>query len=407
MQIHGSGTGNWNNRAIVDESLGSQYGRLMVNTLGSVNVDNIGSEYYLRGIIANFNNSNTFVGSILANGSFTGSWIDVTNYDNVSFLIRQSATGSLYVENSVDASTIQRSSLLAPLSGIATYYSLSPRAQYFRLRYVNGPTENNPFLLQTRFNPTTLGYSFLPLNTPLNDNFTSLITKSVLSAKDSTGSYVNIDCTNGGNLKISVEDWNGVVGSVYLIGTDNKINIYSGTHGPIGINKHTKALTTIDYEHNEIHNGGHYHVRDWTTIASSGGSLCFNISTSNGSKWTHLSFDVYSDNLVEWEEKDYVTISGGTMVNVYNSNRNSSNTYGGSIVNLAQITGGSLNARGFFGTPGVNPNAMGINGAYGRNNEIILKSGTSYSWCFKVGANNTKIGWDAEFYEHTDSIQQF
>jgi hypothetical protein len=197
------------------------------------------------------------------------------------------------------------------------------------------------------------------------------------------------------------------LGSTYLIGTDNKINIYSGTHGPIGVNKHTTSLTNIDYEHHEIHNGRHYHIRDYTSIASSGGSICFSIQTSNGSRWTHLAFDIYADNLIDWEEREYVDISGGQFIKAENSNGNSTYLYTGSVSLNSQITLGSVLARGFMGAPGTNPNARGLTGDYGRNNEIILKSGTGYSWCFKAGANNTRIGWDAEFYEHTDSIKQF
>lgn len=188
---------------------------------------------------------------------------------------------------------------------------------------------------------------------------------------------------------------------------DGEVGLFSGTHGPIGINQHSRALTTINYEHHEIHQGSHYHIRDYTTIAGSGGSICFTIITPNGSKWTHLEFSAYSDNLVDWDEKEFVTISGGTIVNSENSNRNSNIIYGGSVLSYPEITGGSLISKGFFGAPGVNPNSQGITGNYGRGNEIILKSGTVYSWCFKAGANNTRIGWDAEFYEHTDSISKF
>jgi len=193
-----------------------------------------------------------------------------------------------------------------------------------------------------------------------------------------------------------------------LVGVSGNIQIYNGTVGPATIDKSTHATNTIDYEHHEVHGGGHYFVRGKGEIASSGGSTCFVMETPAGSKWTHLLFSVYSNNYVDYEEYETVTYSGGTAVAVYNSNRNSPSLYSGSVFVDPTVTAtGSLLSNGFFGAPGTSPTRQGVDGAFGRGTEIILKSGTAYLWCFKVGGNNTKFGYDAEFYEHADKTQQF
>lgn len=185
--------------------------------------------------------------------------------------------------------------------------------------------------------------------------------------------------------------------------------IVSGLHGPLGANKASLSLTTINHEHNIIHNGNHYHVRGDTTIASSGGSVCFYMFTENGSRWTHLIFDVYSDNLIDYKEQIECIASGANLIPVYNSNRNSTNVYVGSLIMTPLIvtSSGITSATGFLGAAGTNPNQKGVLGDYGRDNEVILKSGTGYIWTFKAGANNTRLGWDAEWYVHTDKIKQW
>jgi len=196
------------------------------------------------------------------------------------------------------------------------------------------------------------------------------------------------------------------VGNTYLLGN---VQLYSGLHGPLGIDKSSYAILTIDYEHHEIHDGDHYNVRGDTTITSSGGSTCFYLFTPNGSKWTHLVFEVYSDNLVDYKEQINCLASGATLLPIYNCNLNSTNVYMGSLITspLDVTNSGTVSATGFFGAAGQNPNVKGVQGERGRDTEIILKSGTGYIWTFKAGGNNTKLGWDAEWYEHTDKIKQF
>jgi len=165
-------------------------------------------------IVDKVSSYNTFVGSVAMNGSWVGTYEDILNYSSISILTRPEATGSLYVDFSINGSDAIRTSYLYSVSGTNTYNSISARTQFFRLRYMNDGTIN-PITINTLLSDEARGATYLPVIAPLTDNYTVLSTRAVLSAKSATGSYVNIDCTNGGNLKVSIEDWNGVVGSVY------------------------------------------------------------------------------------------------------------------------------------------------------------------------------------------------
>lgn len=186
------------------------------------------------------------------------------------------------------------------------------------------------------------------------------------------------------------------------------VQVYSGTHGPIGVNDSTDALTVSQFANNKINDGDHYQVEGWTTIPVSGGSISFYMIAPNNTKWTNLTFDVNANNLIEWSSYEYFVGNGGTRIIPNNNNRNSDKLYTGSIFLDPDTTqAGSLTTTGFFGAAGQNPQQQGITGAGGRDSKLILKSGTGYLWVFKAGGADTKIGWDAEIYEHEDSITQF
>jgi len=184
-------------------------------------------------------------------------------------------------------------------------------------------------------------------------------------------------------------------------GTSNQI--YDGSNGPAILDETTYAIVSIPYEHYEIHEGNHYFTKGWTNLATSGGSISFGFTTPNTTKWAHMRFDVFADNVCEMNEYEFATISGGTSQTIYNNNRNSNNNSVCTITQNPSITSnGSLFGSARFGVAGTNPTKQGITGGLGRNQEIILRSGTTYLWIFKVGGNNTIFNWDAEWYEHVN-----
>lgn len=241
----------------IQDGNGNSY-RMTVNSDGSINTNtNIsgGVNVILSGTsLDKVSSLNTYSGTVAINGSWTGSFEDALNYSSINILARPGATGSLYIDYSANGSTALRTSMIATWSGVSAYYSLAPRAQYYRLRYMNDGVLN-PIDIHTILSEENRGATYNPMITPLTDNFTALITKSVLAGKAPTGSYINVDVTNGGVLKVSIEDWNGVVGSVYPINSNpagaiqynpKTVLVYSGTAiGSIYKNTSTGSIVKV------------------------------------------------------------------------------------------------------------------------------------------------------------------
>lgn len=207
-------------------------GRLLVDISGAT----ISANVIISGTsIDKVSTLNSYSGTIALNGSWTGTYENIVNYSSINTTTRPGAPGSLYVDFSDNGSTALRTSYIYSTSGTATYTSLSCRSPYYRLRYVNDGTSNS-FIVNTLLSEEPRGFTFLPIISPLTDNYTVLSTKSILTGKASNGSYINVGATNGGGLKVSLESWDGPVGSIYTYDTlpttgyNYKVElVYSGT----------------------------------------------------------------------------------------------------------------------------------------------------------------------------------
>jgi hypothetical protein len=384
-QIQGSaGYGSGANTAIVND-----IGQLLVAGSGTGNIFVMGTE-------------NSFTGSIIANGSYVGTLIDVKDYATISALINSSNTGSLFVDYSLDGVTVDRSSSLIAVSGQGIYHAVTPRARYARFRFMNGGNLHNPFSLQTMYSSMTRGQSCLPVIQPVTDYFTLLSTRAIISAKKPDGVYTNIDATAGGNLKVSVEDWDSAVGSVCVL----------GVNGNLTQDKSSGDLSVITQEHHEIHDGNHFNVRGFTTLPTSGNTICFGVLTPTGSKWTHFLFDVEGTTQTEVRIWEGATLSGGTAVIAFNNNRNSTNVSNltiraNPVISGLSATSGLLLASHSKGLEGTTPSKASQVAQTGREDEWIFKSGTSYLTEIKsVGAGNI-VDYAATWYEYTDLVKQW
>lgn len=346
---------------------------------------------------------NSTSSTLLANGSFVGDWESVKDYSTINILAKIGASGTIEINYSSNALDLDRTNIISPLSGVGTYYALSPRCEYFRLIQRNGASNTGSNMIQTMYSQTTQGATYLPLNQVISDNFTTLTTKSVLSAKESkTGSYINIDCTEGGNLKISVEDWNGVIGSVFS----------RGDFGTFDQDESTHADVTIEYEHHAIHKGKHFNVRNFSTPLNSGATLNIGFTTPNGSTWTHLIWKAEGTTQTEFRTFEGATLSGGTTITPRNNNRNcpiSALT----LLSLNPVISGVTPTSGLLigahskGFESATPARAALSADASQSDEWVLKSGTTYLFEFKsVGANNI-IDYEFTGYNHADKTKQF
>ena len=158
----------------------------------------------------------------------------------------------------------------------------------------------------------------------------------------------------------------------------------------------TNAITTIAYEHHEIHAGSHYYVQGFSTVAS-GDSIYFSVTTPNTTKWLHMVFDLTSSGAMSVYTYEGATVTGGTAVTPLNNNRNSSDTSLAILKANPDITSaGTVLDSAYVGA------GQKGSGFDERNRELILKQNSTYLFIMKSGAATNYINYTGEWYEHTN-----
>lgn len=132
-------------------------------------------------------------------GTFTGQWIDITTYGiaYVSvFSDVESAEDGLKVDQSTDGIHADFDDVYSIPAGIGKTFSINPHANYLRVRYINGATDQTEFRLQLK-----LLANGLPSSHRIRDDITTQddaqIIKSILSIKaNDQNQYKNIELNN-------------------------------------------------------------------------------------------------------------------------------------------------------------------------------------------------------------------
>lgn len=104
----------------------------------------------LNAIVSNENSTTTI---LTGEGAFVGTYVDALHFTAISVVVKSDKSGTIYFDYSSDASTLSTPIRVESFSvtGGATgaYYSLTPRARYFRVRYGNGVEAQTSFEIQT------------------------------------------------------------------------------------------------------------------------------------------------------------------------------------------------------------------------------------------------------------------
>jgi len=158
----------------------------------------------------------------------------------------------------------------------------------------------------------------------------------------------------------------------------------------------TKALSTIDYAHKEVH-GGNSYAAVRSSILSSGDSVTIHMQTPDTRKWLHLIYEFQCSALAT-----VTIVEGGTYVAdgdtaiIVQRNRNSTNVSGASLwTGTATPTDGTT-----LGVYAIGANKTG-GGARGLD-EIILKQNEDYWLHILSGANSNACAIQLSWYEHTN-----
>lgn len=310
-------------------------------------------------------------------GVFTGAWEDITNCAMVIVTIKTdkaSATDGLVVQFSSDGVNIDNTDEFTIPANNGKTFSFNPACKYFRVVYTNGAVAQTYMRLQSICKSVYAKPSSHRINDSITTQEDAELVKSVISAEDETGSFVNIRATQGArgnNMRVSVDQ----------------------------VEVTTNSLKTITYSHAELHSGDHYFSKQ-TFILASGAAKNILIVTPNTTRWAHMIFGA-SGETGEIQIDIYegtTTSDNGTRDNERNRNRNFADNNTTLIYENPTITGnGVLLISQTFG-------ASKTTGGGGRDaEEILLKQNTKY--LFKITNNtvsNNKINTQIDWYEHTN-----
>jgi hypothetical protein len=158
---------------------------------------------------------NGYSGTLTVGQVFTGTGIEVApKYGTISVCIFSShASASLGLKfqasiDNVNWETIEQYNYLAG-SGLESY-SFSPSGRYFRLQYTNGATETTKTAIFTVLRSGYAKSSSHRIGDTISPEKDAELVKAVLAAQKPNGIFTDINATAGGNLKISLEEVNGI-----------------------------------------------------------------------------------------------------------------------------------------------------------------------------------------------------
>lgn len=259
-------------------------------------------------------------------------------------------------------------------------------------------TETYPLPVTAGFNAVKL--KFHTANTITISNLVIPKTKSVVARLQATkpdNTVTDINATQGGNLKISLEEIESGISS----NSNSQLNVtpFASTGTEYKIDEQTGSFTTVTYEHHEIHSGSHYFICDYSLNEGSGNTIEFVVTTDNSTKWMHSTLDFSASEGATLEVyKDPTGITGGSTITPINNNGNSLNTSLATVVkDPTSITSDGTRAAGFIAGGG---RTAGFNQ---RSREIVLEQDTVYLFRFTSLAVSNDIGWCFEWYEHTNN----
>jgi len=144
--------------------------------------------------VSSMNRSITPLGS---GGVFTGSFEDVSAFSFLTLTIlsdQSSATDGLEFQWSTDGTNVDRveKTNLTGNSSQGRAFSITIRAQYFRIKYTNGSTNQTLFRLSTIYHFAGSGLITKPLKQSVTDeNFAQLV-QAPMMARNSDGTFSNL-----------------------------------------------------------------------------------------------------------------------------------------------------------------------------------------------------------------------
>lgn len=179
------------------------------------------------------NSTTTALGS---SATFTGIWEDVVNYASITVVANSDQTMTLYADFSIDGITTDRAIQLSDgLNGSAGIHSLTPVANFFRVRVVNSTVAQTSLRVKTLFHVAgKISFPTARISQTLNTYTDVLNTRSVLFGANKNGrTFSNVNVSENNRLEIDVCEPLSSFGELLTVNTIPQVQI-SGLYGLLG-----------------------------------------------------------------------------------------------------------------------------------------------------------------------------
>lgn len=163
----------------------------------------------------------------------------------------------------------------------------------------------------------------------------------------------------------------------------------------------TKAAVSIELEHHEVHEGDAYSAHYFNTVTA-GGEVLMYVQVPNTSARAHLKFAVETNLPGVVYLTEGFTVSGaavGTVLAIYNFNRNSSSTSKCNAYHTPTVSGTAYGTTLIYMPIGGGNQQNRVGGSVRQGFEYIAKQNEKYLLRFIADTNGTKIATVAEWYE--------
>ncbi|OHE76927.1 MAG: hypothetical protein A3F67_05175 [Verrucomicrobia bacterium RIFCSPHIGHO2_12_FULL_41_10] len=115
-----------------------------------------------------------------------------------------SASDGLHVEWSMDGISVFNEDKFKISSGTTKQFTFGTPAKYTRIKYINGPTTQSSFHLQTILHPRIAKSSSHRIQDNLSDEDDAELVKAVISAKKPDGTFTNVASDDSGRLQVTL-----------------------------------------------------------------------------------------------------------------------------------------------------------------------------------------------------------
>lgn len=182
------------------------------NTAFSVNAFGINPASTAKNLrLPGIDSGNSTTATLTANSIFTGAWTDVSEYSNLSIMIfvdQISATNGLNFEYSSDATNVDDGDAYTIPASNGQQISVPLTTRYYRIRYVNGTTNQGAFRMQAKLHTDRPKPSSMRSNDTVSTESDAELVKSIEMAKADDGIFYDLTSsviTGTANTKRSLD----------------------------------------------------------------------------------------------------------------------------------------------------------------------------------------------------------